>query len=89
MDKKNTVIKKDIVINDMTIKVVKKNTSTVKMLENGIISEQDAEMDKRAREAVAIAKRQARVCNKPIAMYDRENKRPYMLDPSGERVNIG
>lgn len=89
MGKKNTIIKKDIQINDMKIKVVKRNTSIVKMLENGVISEQDAEMDRRAREAVAIAKRQAKVCKKPIAMYDKESKKPYLLNPSGERVSIG
>lgn len=89
MDEKNSVIKKDIVINDMVIKVVKKNTSTAKMLENGVISEQDAEMDKRAREAVAIAKRQAKVCNKPIAIYDRKSKKPYLVNSSGEKISIG
>lgn len=46
-------------------------------------------MDRRAREAVAIAKRQAKVCKKPIAMYDKESKKPYLLNPSGERVSIG
>lgn len=89
MDKKNSVIKKEIVINDMVIKVIQKNVSTAKMLENGVISEQDAEMDRRAREAVAIAKRQAKVCNKPIAMYDRENREPYLLNSSGEKISIG
>ena len=88
MDKMNPVIKKDIVINNMTIKVVKKNISTAKMVENGIISEQDAEMDKRAREAVDIAKRQATVCNKPIAVYDKKSKEPSLLDASGERISL-
>lgn len=89
MDKKNSVIKKEIVINDMVIKVIKKNVSTAKMLENGVISEQDAEMDRRAREAVAIAKRQAKVCNKLIAMYDRQNRKPYLLNSYGEKISIG
>jgi len=89
MDKKNSIIKKDVIVNDMVIKVVKKNTSTAKMVENGVISVQDAEMDKRAREAVAIAKRQAKVCNKPIAIYDRATKKPYLLNSSGEKLSIG
>lgn len=88
MDNKS-VIKKDIKINDMTIKVIKKNISTSKMVKNGVISESDAEMDKRARAAVSMAKKQAKVCNKPIALYDKKQKKPYMLNSAGERINFG
>lgn len=49
------------------------------MVEKGVISAQDAEMDRRAREAVSIAKRQAKVCKKPIAMYDKKQKKPYFV----------
>ena len=85
MNKEKSVIKREVVIDEMTIKVVKRNTSITEMVENGIISKQDAEMDKRAREAVAIAKRQAKVCNKPIALYDKKLKKPYLVDASGEK----
>lgn len=85
----NSIIKKDIKINDMTIKVIKKNVSTSKMVEGGVISENDVEMDRRARAAVSIAKKQAKVCNKPIAMYDKKQRKPYMVNAAGERVNIG
>lgn len=85
----NSVVKKEIKINDMTIKVIKKNVSTVKMVEDGVISKNDAEMDKRARAAVSMAKRQAKVCNKPVAMYDKKQKKPYMMNAAGERISIG
>lgn len=85
----NSIVKKDIKVNDMTIKVIKKNVSTSKMVENGVISENDAEMDKRAKAAVAMAKQQAKVCNKPIAMYDKKQKKPYMVNSVGERINFG
>lgn len=85
----SSVVKKDIKVNDMTIKVIKKNVSTSKMVEEGIISASDAEMDKRARAAVSIAKRQAKVCNKPIALYDKKQKKPYIVNPDGERIYLG
>lgn len=76
---KNSIIKKEIKIDNMTIKVIKKNISTEELVEKGVISAQDAEMDRRAREAVSIAKRQAKVCKKPIAMYDKKQKKPYFV----------
>ena len=85
MASNSSIIKKEIKIEDMTIKVIKRNISTAKLVEQGVISEQDAEMDKRAREAVSIAKRQAKVCNKPIAMYDKETKKPYLVTASGRK----
>lgn len=85
MAKNDSIIKKEIQVDDISIKVIKKNVSTAKMVEQGVISEQDAEMDKRAREAVSIAKRQARVCNKPIALYDKEHKKPYLVTASGSK----
>ena len=85
MASNNSIVKKEIKIDDMTIKVIKRNISTAKLVEQGVISEQDAEMDKRAREAVSIAKRQAKVCNKPIAMYDKETEKPYLVTASGRK----
>lgn len=83
-----SIIKKDITINDMKIKVIKRNVSTSEMIEKGVISKNDAEMDKRARVAVSIAKKQAKTRNKPIALYDKKNKKPYMVDASGERISF-
>lgn len=85
----NSIIKKEIKVDDMTIKVIKKNVSTSKLVEAGVITENDAEMDKRARAAVSMAKKQAKVCNKPIAMYDKKQKKPYMINAAGERINFG
>ena len=36
----------------------------------GLISKEDADMDSRARMAVSMAKKSAKVCKKPIAVYD-------------------
>ena len=38
---------------------------------NKVITENDAEMDRRAREAVKSAINRAKICNKPIAKYDK------------------
>ena len=54
----------------MSITVVKKNVSKTKLLKAGLISEEDADMDSRARMAVSMAKKSAKVCKKPIAVYD-------------------
>lgn len=83
MAKNDSIIKKVIQVDDISIKVIKKNVPTAKMVEQGVISEQDAEMDKRARKAVSIAKRQARECNKPIVLYDKKHKKPYLVTASG------
>ena len=83
MNKKDSAVKKDIVIDDMTIKVVKKNLSSKKLINYGVITEKDAEMDKRAKAAVSIAKRQAKICNKPIAVYDKKQNEPILVNTSG------
>ena len=85
MASNNSIVKKEVKMDEMTIEVIKRKRPTVKMVEQGVIAEQDAEMDKRAREAVSIAKRQAKVCNKPIAMYDKEKKKPYLVTASGRK----
>ena len=41
MASNNSIVKKEIKIDDMTIKVIKRNIPTVKLVEQGVISEQD------------------------------------------------
>lgn len=49
------------------------------------ISPSDAEMDRRAEEAVKAAIHRAKVCGKPIARYDKIKKRAYLEMPDGEK----
>lgn len=44
----------------------------------------DREMDARAVEAVKAAINKARVCKKPIAGYDKENKKAYIEYANGD-----
>ncbi len=44
----------------------------------------DREMDARAVEAVKAAINKARVCKKPIARYDKENKKAYIEYANGD-----
>lgn len=88
-ENQGSVVKKVVIVNGSTIKVMKKGSSKKKMLAEGIISENDLEMDYRAAEAVSIEKRKAKVCNKPLAIYDNEKKEAYLVDASGKRVGIG
>ncbi|MGN0600087.1 MAG: hypothetical protein ACI4JK_09355 [Oscillospiraceae bacterium] len=55
---------------------------------NDGISESDAEMDIRAREAVRSAINKAVICKKPIAKYDKVNKRAYIETADGERKYV-
>ena len=48
------VVKKEIIVNGVKIKVIKTNSSAKDLLEAGIISESDIEMDYRARTAVRL-----------------------------------
>lgn len=50
------------------------------------MTENDKEMDYRARKAVEMAIEKARICKKPIARYDAETKRAYLEYPNGERI---
>ena len=88
-DEEKKVIKHIVKIDNMEVKVAKKRVSNAKLLESGILSPDDADMDKRARQAVSSAKRKAKVCNKPIAVYDKKNKMSFLVDADGKQVNIG
>ncbi len=88
-DEERKVIKHIVKIDNMEVKVAKKRVTSAKLIESGILSPDDADMDKRARQAVSSAKRRAKVCNKPLAVYDKDTKTPLLVDSDGKRVKIG
>lgn len=55
---------------------------------NMIISENDAEMDVRAKEAVKSAIQKAKTCKKPIAKYDRVSQKAYIETANGEKIYV-
>ena len=52
------------------------------------ISENDAEMDIRAKEAVRSAINKAVICKKPVAKYDRVTKKAYIETADGDRKYV-
>ncbi len=52
------------------------------------LSEEELDMDKRAKAAVNAAIQRAKVCNKPIAKYDARKKKAYLLYPNGEKQYV-
>lgn len=52
------------------------------------LTENEREMDMRAREAVEAAIKKAKVCKKPIARYDAKTRRAYLEYPNGEKVYV-
>lgn len=70
-------------------KVININGMAVKVIDNtekqANLSQDDKDMDIRAKEAVKAALEKAKVCKKPIARYDIETKRAYIEDAEGNR----
>ena len=52
------------------------------------ISTNDAEMDERANQAVSVAINKAMLCKKPIAKYDLDKQKAYMVYPDGRKVYV-
>lgn len=55
---------------------------------HSVISDADAEMDARAKEAVKSAINRAKICNKPIAGYDRASRRAYIKTSDGKKTYV-
>ena len=70
-------------------KVININGMAVKVIDNtekqDNLSQEDKDMDIRAKEAVKAALEKAKVYKKPIALYDIETKRAYIEDAEGNR----
>lgn len=74
-----------------TIKLDGNRSITVVSADNSktAISENDAEMDTRAKEAVRSAINRAKTCKKPIAKYDRKTKKAYIETADGVKTYVG
>lgn len=73
-----------------TIKLSGNRTVTVILVDGAenAISKNDAEMDIRAKEAVKSAVSRAKTCKKPIAKYDRINRKAYIETADGEKIYV-
>ena len=72
-----------------TVKLSGNRSVTVVSSSSTTISQNEAEMDNRAREAVKSAIHKAKTCKKPIARYDRVSKKAYIETEDGRRVYVG
>lgn len=74
-----------------TIKIIGNRTVTVVTSDSSseCISENDKEMDARAVAAVKSAIKRANICKKPIAKYDAETKKAYIITASGKKTYVG
>ena len=72
------------------IKLSNNRSITIVSAENSdtAISKTDIEMDTRAREAVKSALNRAKTCKKPIAKYDKINKKAYIETADGEKFYV-
>ena len=68
--------------------VVGKNASEKSLLQSGVITDSDAEMDKRARIAIKTAINKTKVLGKPVAVYDVKTKKSYLEYSDGKREEI-
>ena len=70
-------------------KVININGRAVKVIDNAekqdTLSQEDKDMDVRAKEAVKAALEKAKIYKKPIARYDIETKRAYIEYAEGNR----
>ena len=72
-----------------TVKLNDNRSVTVVSSSSTTISQNEAEMDKRAKEAVKSAIHKAKTCRKPIARYDRVRQKAYIETEDGRRVYVG
>ena len=72
-----------------TVKLSDNRSVTIVSSSSTLISQNEAEMDKRAREAVKSAIHKAKTCRKPIARYDRASQKAYIETEDGRRVYVG
>ena len=72
-----------------TVKLNDNRSVTVVSSSNTTVSQNEAEMDKRAKEAVKSAIHKAKTCRKPIARYDRVRQKAYIETEDGRRVYVG
>ena len=73
-----------------TVQINEKYLVTIVSADNAesTISQNDAEMDMRAREAVKSAINRAKTCKKPVARYDRIKQKAYIETADGEKIYV-
>lgn len=71
-----------------TIKLYGDRVVTIVSAGSITISQNEEEMDIRAREAVKSAIHRAKTCKKPIAKYDRTMQRAYIETVDGRRKYV-
>lgn len=73
-----------------TVQINEKYLVTIVSADNAEsnISQNDAEMDMRAREAVKSAINRAKTCKKPVARYDRIKQKAYIETADGEKIYV-
>ena len=91
MAKKRPVLKKMTYTNDsqQVISVARKNATSKSLLEGGVLTEEDVEMDRLVKESVKAAIRKAKTCGKPIAVFDKETGKAYLVYEDGRKVFVG
>ena len=83
---KDDLIMKQFFLDGMLVTVVKEGTSDEELLQAGLISEEDMELDRKATEAVAEAIQNAVDKHKPIAVWDRKTREAKLV--SGIKVRL-
>ena len=71
---------KEIKIGKHIIKVVSSSEATT--------TPEDKSMDQRVTTAVNSAIKKAKVCNKPVAKYDKRTKKAYIVSADGEKKYV-
>lgn len=75
-----------------TAKVIKAHNRSIKIVplseQKNFISENDAEMDARAVQAVKAAILKAEFCKKPVAKFNVKTKTAYVEYPDGRIVDV-
>lgn len=86
---RGAITKKSIsTIRGESVKVVRKNASVGLLQKDDVITNMEAETDKRARGATKAAISKAKACKKPVARYDVEKQMAYLEYADGNRTYI-
>lgn len=81
---KTVVIKKGKKHSGQVVKVARKNASSKSLVKQGVITEDDERTDVLVRSAVKAAISKAKICEKPIAVYDSAKGKAFLRYPNGK-----
>ncbi|MBO7649455.1 MAG: hypothetical protein J6S79_01750 [Lachnospiraceae bacterium] len=88
MAKQITLKNKTIVLSGRPVKVARKNASEASLLMYQVITDDEAETDKRAKSATRAAIKKAIVCKTPVARFDVEKKKAFLEYADGSRTYV-